>query len=654
MLKNILAILILVSGTFFSLGQKSNCLNKSQLLKLHSTDSKDIESLLNKEGWFFNQTTLNETQFYFDYPFEYNTSTYIKTNYGYSKLVLYDYPEMPRIVIINTNRECFDNLRKEFANDLSVDNSRAGATIKNYQQGKLTVSFRQYLNNNDKQFSVLLYNSKIIDLEIKNYREKIALEREEEEKRLAKARAEEEKRLAKERAEQERKLRERNKLLFSADSLKQIYDFDGALEKLQSALELDGSEYVENLINEYIDARCRHSIDLADELYNHGEFQSAISAYQSITNCGDFSSEIQNKIKDSRDRIKENKINELSSEADKLYNSKQYSKALLKYNSILEIDSKNYSASNRKKEITDLLAFLELRKTKIYDYSTLKSNEFSGVKNELNQFVYRAIQNSPVGDLQFEYRICFDTLGTNMSNYSLRKSTIPEANRFLGDLSRTYSISAYKERGYFVNSSANIPFDCNWRSSQVNVRSRKNRMKFSDSELILPEIKKFIQLPNYKYGEFTFDVKTKNVNGMVSRDIYLSDYKTKAGPGNVMWSMILPGSGTLKVTHGQKGVGRMVWFLLLTGTSLLFDNASDYYYNLYSNATDQQAIQDNYKLANGYHHAFLFTGSIAVSIYVYDFFEVFGKGIKNEREARGLKQSRKSRIIIKEESILSH
>ena len=654
MLKQILGLLILLPISIVVFGQKSNCLNKSQLLRLHSADAKDVESFLSKEGWMINQSNLNETQFYFDYPFEYNTKTYTKTNYGYSKLVLHDYPDMPRIAILNINRECFENLRIEFANDLSVDNSKGGATIKNYQQGKLTVSFRQYNNNYDKQYSVLVYNTKIIGLEVKNYLEKIAYEKEEVEKGLAKERAEEELRIAKERVEQERKQRELNKLLFSADSLKQLYDFDGALEKLQSALELDASQYVENLINDYIDARCRHSIGLADELYNHGEFQSAISAYQNISNCGDFTSEIQNKIRDSRDRIKENKINELSSEADQLYNSKLYAKALLKYNAILEIDSKNYNASNRKKEISDLLSFLELRKTKQYDYSTFKPIEFNGLKNELTQFVHRSIQISTDGELKFDYRICFDTLGTNRSTYSLRKSTVVEANRFLGDLSNTYSIGPYKERGYFVSSVANIPFDCKWSSSKVNVRSRKNRVNVGGSELIMPEIKKFIQSPNYKYGAFTFDVKTKSVNGMVSRDIYLSDYKTKAGPGNVMWSMILPGSGTLKVTHGEKGVGRMVWFLLFTGTSLLFDNASDYHYDLYTKATDQQEIQDNYKLANGYHHAFLITGSIAASIYVYDIFEVFGRGIKNEREARSLKQSRKSRIIIKEESILSH
>ena len=282
MLKKILAISILLSSTFFMLGQKSNCLNKSQLLRLHSADKNDVESFLSKEGWMTNQSTLNETQFYFGYPFEYNTRSYSKTNYGYSKLVIHDYPDMPRILILSINRECFENLRMEFANDLSVDNSKVGATIKNYQQGKLTVSFRQYTNNYDKQYTVLVYNTKIIDLEIKNYLEKIAFEKEEEEKRLAKERAEEELKLAKERAEQERKQRELNKLIFSADSLKQLYDFDGALVKLQSALELDASQYVEDLINDCIDERCKHAIGLADELYNHGEFQSAISAYQSI------------------------------------------------------------------------------------------------------------------------------------------------------------------------------------------------------------------------------------------------------------------------------------------------------------------------------------------------------------------------------------
>ncbi len=620
-------------------GQNSSCLNKAQLLRLHATSAPEGENFLLKANWISGSNSVNETEFYFGYELEYLTRSFTNTNYGFSRLFFYEYKSMPRMLILNTNKECFESLRLEFANDLSLDNSQNGIAVKDYQQGKLTVSFRQYFNNYDKQFSILVYNTKVVNYEIENMKEEIALEKEAEEKRLIQ-----------ERAQEELKQIEISRLISESNSLKQAYEFDGALMKLQEAFQLEASATIQELISTCQNEQCMHLISLADDLYNHGEYQSAISSYEGITGCQDYFNQIQNKIKDSRNRIKEDRINALTRDADQFYKSKSYGKALELYNSILELDSRNYNAVNKKKEINDLFAFLNLRKTKIYDYSSTNSSEYRGVRNELGDFLNSSVSKSSQGFLNFQYTIAFDTSGVNRSSYNLIKSNVSEANGFLNGFTGTHSFGPTKDKGYYVNSASTVSFDCSWATTQIKVRSRKNQLNYKHSDFESSEINKFVQSPNTKFGLFTFDVKTKTLNGTTYSDILLTNYKTKAGPGNVFLSMLLPGAGTLKVTHGEKGLGRMVWFILFTGTSAFLDNASNYHYDLYLTSSNQQTIQDNYKIANGYHHASLIFGSIAASIYIYDIFEVFGRGIKNEHNAKQLKSSHRYPIKVKEDT----
>jgi hypothetical protein len=96
--------------------------------------------------------------------------------------------------------------------------------------------------------------------------------------------------------------------------------------------------------------------------------------------------------------------------------------------------------------------------------------------------------------------------------------------------------------------------------------------------------------------------------------------------------MLLPGLGTKRVTYSNKGTGRMILFILGAGVSAASKYYSNIYYNKYLISTNQVDIQYNYRMANNLQKSFLISGGFAASIYIYDFFHVIGRGIKNKKE----------------------
>ena len=626
----VVAFLVSFFMTLMVIGQSTyTCFTKGEILRMYSANVSEEKKILTEGEWTQPPYSVNETEYYFGYPLEYATRSYSTDNFGAARVTFYDYGELPRILIANISSDCFEALRAEFSTDHFVPNSISGAESWDYLQGKLTISFRHYYGNYEKPYSIVMYNSNVVNYEIKNFEENVDWVQE----------------------AQKRKEMKIAELIIRADSLKQVSEFEMAIQNLEHALEIEFSKDVQDLISEFKDEHCKYKIRLVDEIYDKADYLNAITAYQEIKGCEVYNEYIRKKISDSNLKITEVKIRDLTKEADQLYKSELYARALIKYKMILDLDSRNTNAINRKKEINDLFAFLAMRKEKTYDYSTSNSSEFKSVQNSIRTFVNSSTLKSSQGKLNFQYNIAFDTLGKNKSNYNVSESTVSETQNFLGGLSSTSPIGPTKDRGYFMNSKSSISFDCNWNTSQVIVRSRRNSIGYSDNQLKLDEIKSFVQSPTPKYGEFTFNVKTKNVNGSVYRDISLVDYETKAGPGNVFLSMLLPGTGTLNVTHGEKGAGRLVWFILFTGSSIIFNSESNYYYDAYNRATNQQAIQENYDKANSLHKTSLVFASLAATIYVYDVLEVFGRGIKNERNAKALKLSRKNPIKVKEEII---
>ena len=155
----------------------------------------------------------------------------------------------------------------------------------------------------------------------------------------------------------------------------------------------------------------------------------------------------------------------------------------------------------------------------------------------------------------------------------------------------------------------------------------------------------------YKYGKFTFEVKKKSINNNTFNDINLVKY-SNSGPACVLYSMIMPGMGTLKVSHGKKGWGRFASFLISSGIAFGSKLYSDEQYTNFLSATDQTLIDKYYNNANISNKIFLISGGLSVSIYLHDIIWVFSKGIKNQKKSKYIKeQLRKGPIEIQTQPI---
>jgi hypothetical protein len=117
--------------------------------------------------------------------------------------------------------------------------------------------------------------------------------------------------------------------------------------------------------------------------------------------------------------------------------------------------------------------------------------------------------------------------------------------------------------------------------------------------------------------------------------------------------MLMPGTGSLKVSYGKKGWGRLTCFLLSSGLAIGSKVYSDKQYKSYLGATSQTDIEKYYNNANISHKIALISAGVSASIYLYDLIWVLSKGAKNMKDSKPLrKQVRKGPVQIQNQPIL--
>ncbi len=145
----------------------------------------------------------------------------------------------------------------------------------------------------------------------------------------------------------------------------------------------------------------------------------------------------------------------------------------------------------------------------------------------------------------------------------------------------------------------------------------------------------YIKLQNDKYGFYGFAYKKDiNTNNSV---LSLDKYYTNPAPVCILFSMIMPGTGSIKATYGKKGWVLLVGFLGSAGLAISTKLYSDKQYNNYLAANDKNTINSSYNNANLYHKIALVSGSIACGIYIYDVMWVYKKvnnNLKNTKDFR--------------------
>lgn len=626
----LLAYLIVLNIANGYAQENSGCFTKYQLLRMQSTSLGDIRVFLNNEGWSFDGGQSNQSYNYFNYPIKYNIVSWEKSYYNGGNIILYNYPGKPNIVIYQVNSNCFNDLLKSFTANKTKTTLQDDKLVTIVKQNAITIEFREYKNDySSRKYSVLVYNSVAL------FRELEVLKQKEE---------------ALKKAELEKKIIY-NDAITAGDKLFLLKKYDEAKLKYFIAKEIEANEILKAKIEACDDAICEKITTKGDSLYAKNDYEEALKVYIQAKNCSN-SFQLPDKIKTIERKILDNKIKSIQDNAAVIFNEKKYDLAINSYQSILLLDKSNPIALEKINEIQKIKNILNKRSSTTFSYKNINESEFLKFKNELVTNLNSQINTNKEGFLKFSYHIAFDTLGTNISSYDKLTTTVKDYPNYLANLAKNDILKPSSEGGYFLASEENLDFDIKWESQKIAFESNsKGIFQVDYSEINAKSIESYINKQNFKYGKYTFEVKSKVANSSVFNDIKLVKYKT-AGPGSVIYSMIMPGMGMLRVSHGEKGWGRFASFILSSGIAIGSKLYSNSQYKNYLNATNQIDIDKYYNTANISHQISLISGGISALIYVNDIIGVLSKGAKNKKQSKFLKkQLQNSPVIIEQQPI---
>lgn len=610
----------------------SGCLSKHQLFKMQSSSLDDIRMFLNNESWSFNGAKSNQSYNYFDYPINYNIVSWEKSSYyNGGNIILYNSSGKPNILIYQSNSSCFNDLLKSFTSTKGKTSVDEDKLVTIFKENSITIEFREYKNDySSRQFSILVYNSTALYQEIQILKEQAEA--------LKKAEVEQKKKYDNAIAEGD--------VLFSSSK------FELAKIKYLTALEVENNVLVQSKIDLCDKAICEKLISKGDSLNNANQYEKALSVFTEAKDCSKSLLSLQEKIKITEKKILDGKINTIQSKADLYFNDKKYDLAIDNYNSILLLDKSNVYASERIKQILEIKNILAKRSTIVFSYKSTNKNDLIQFQNLLLDDMKFQINKYKEGSLNLNYLISFDTLGNNLSAVKNISTSLTGYTTNLSNITSNGILKPSSEGGYFLASQENLTFDVKWSTTKNLFKSNsKGIFQNEYPNQNLNSVESFINKQRFKYGKYIIEIKNKEVNGKSYSNINLVKYKT-VGPEAALFSMLMPGMGSLKVTYGKKGWGRFTCFLLSSGLAIGSKLYSDAQYKSYLGATSQADIDKYYNNANINHKIALISGGISATIYLYDIIWVISKGAKNIKDSKPLrKQLQQGPVQIQNQSI---
>lgn len=627
----LLSIIFLSVANSYS-QENSGCLTKHQLLKMQSSSLDDISMFLKNEEWNFDGAKLNQSYNYFDYPIDYNIVSWEKSSYyNGGNIILYNSPGKPNIVIYQSNSSCFNDLLKSFTSTKGKTSVDEDKLVTIFKENSITIEYREYKNDySSKQYSILVYNSNALTQELQILKEK--------EDALKKAAAEQTKKY--------------ETALAEGDTLFSSFKFKEAKLKYLTALEIKNNVLVQSKIDLCDKAICEKLISKGDSLYNANKYEMALSLFTEAKDCSKSMLSLQEKIKMKERKILDGKIEIIQNKADAYFNENKFDLAIEAYNSILILDNSNAYASEKIKQIQEIKNILAKRNTTVFSYKKTNNDDFLQFQSFLLDDLNARINKNKEGFLNLNYLISFDTLGNNLSAVKNISTSLTGYTTNLSNITSNGILKPSSEGGYFLASEENLTFDVKWSTTKNLFKSNsKGIFQKEYPNQNLNSVESFINKQPFKYGTYIFEIKNKEVNGKSYSNINLVKYRT-VGPEAALFSMLMPGMGSLKVTYGKKGWGRFTCFLLSSGLAIGSKLYSDAQYKSYLGATSQADIDKYYNNANISHKIALISGGISATIYLYDIIWVISKGVKNLKYSKPLRnQLQQGPVQIQNQSI---
>lgn len=441
-------------------------------------------------------------------------------------------------------------------------------------------------------------------------------------------------------------IKERNiefdKIIKIGDSLFGIGSYVSAIEMYERARPFDDNFQVDSKIETSKLAKSNVLTNSAEAALLINDFDAALDHLKQALKYSNNSYLIENKIKEVTENKLDHNLASIEKTGDSLFQLSNYEKAILTFEKYLLLKPNSPRIADKLKKCYEIKNILFARREKVFDYRKTNEKDFFSFRNKLSDDLKEIVIQKEKGLVKYDFHIKYDTFGINNSFLSMRESSIHGLEKKIVKYTQDKSLLPPTKIGnYFIASTDKISFDLNWltytntfKSNHKGVVSLNKKLSTSN----LNEIDSYLSKNSDKKGKFIFKIKEKEINGNTFTDISLISYKV-ARPRSAIYSLIMPGMGTLKVSYGEKGWGRLTCFLLSSAVSVGAKLYSDQNYERYLRSTNIIDQDQFYEQANIANKVFLVSAGLSATIYTYDFFWVISRGIKNLRSSRTIRKT---------------
>lgn len=270
---------------------------------------------------------------------------------------------------------------------------------------------------------------------------------------------------------------------------------------------------------------------------------------------------------------------------------------------------------------------------KLMKYSETNPLEFIGLKNNFLKTFDDLAREKENGSINIVYNITYSKEGSNKSSIHNLRVSENKYKPIIETSINQIKLNPSKLCGNFIYTTDSINFNFKWETYS-------NRFVFKNGSNT--NYSQFLNNQNLPYGTYILTVKEKELNDIKFKDIFISNYTTR-GPLTALYSAVLPGWGTRRVTYNEKkGWNRFGLVLAPLALSILSKTISNSYYNKYLNALEQTEIDKSFSSAEFYNKSSMVLAGVGAVFYVYDFAWVFGKGLSNMSKKHKIKSKIKT------------
>lgn len=253
-------------------------------------------------------------------------------------------------------------------------------------------------------------------------------------------------------------------------------------------------------------------------------------------------------------------------------------------------------------------------------YSETNPLEFESLKNNLIKNFEELAKEKEDGNIKLNYAISFLDNGQNKSSIDKLQVSQKSYQQIIETSISQIKLNPSKLCGNFNKTTDEVKLDFKWETYKSSFAFESGKESIYNG---------YFNKQNLPFGTYVLTVKEKELNDISFKDIYISNYKTR-GPITAVYSAILPGWGTRRVTYSEtKGWNRFGAVAVPFALSVISKAISNSYYNKYLIATEQTEIDNYFNSASTWNKSSILMFGLGTTFYFYDIAWVFGKGISN-------------------------